>query len=67
MHGTEAARRLARGPRTAGIPVVALTSSAYGAGGEWVQEAGFAGCLEKPISVREFASQVRDYLPGGAL
>jgi two-component system, cell cycle response regulator DivK len=63
--GADAARRLGREPRTAEIPVVALTSSAYGAGGEWVREAGFAGCLEKPISVREFANQVREYCAPG--
>ena len=36
-------------------------------GGEWVREAGFAGYLEKPISVREFADQVRAYCLGGRL
>jgi CheY-like chemotaxis protein len=62
--GAEAARRIGGDPRTAEIPVVALTSSAYGAGGEWVRAAGFVGCLEKPISVREFANQVRAYCSG---
>ena len=64
MDGADAARRLASRPGTAGIPIVALTSSAFGAGGEWVREAGFAGYLEKPISVREFADQVRAYCLG---
>jgi two-component system, cell cycle response regulator DivK len=64
MDGADAARQLARGSRTAGIPVVALTSSVFGAGGEWVREAGFAGYLEKPISVRDFANQVRAFCTG---
>ena len=64
MDGADAARRLASRPGTAGIPIVALTSSALGAGGDWVREAGFAGYLEKPISVREFAAQVRAYCLG---
>jgi CheY-like chemotaxis protein len=62
--GADAARRLAREPRTAEIPVVALTSSAYGAGNEWIRAAGFVACLEKPISVREFANQVRAFCSG---
>jgi two-component system cell cycle response regulator DivK len=66
MDGAAAARRLARGASTADIPVVALTSSAFGAGGEWIREAGFAGYLEKPISVRAFANQVRAYCLGGS-
>jgi len=61
MDGAAAARQLAEGPRTAGIPVVALTSSAFGAGDDWVREAGFVGYLQKPISVRTFATQVQAY------
>jgi CheY-like chemotaxis protein len=64
MDGATAARHLGREPRTAGIPVVALTSSAYGAGDEWVRDAGFVGHLEKPISVRTFAYQVRAFCSG---
>jgi two-component system cell cycle response regulator DivK len=65
MNGADAARQLARTPRAAGIPIVALTSSVVGGGGAWIREAGFAGYLEKPISVREFAGQVREYCLGG--
>ena len=61
MDGTEAARRLKDDARTAGIPIVALTSFAMKGDREWFLAAGFDGYLEKPISVREFPEQVRSY------
>jgi two-component system, cell cycle response regulator DivK len=61
MDGTEAAQMLGTEARTASIPVVALTSLPLEAGGDWLRAAGFAGCLEKPISVGEFPDQVRHY------
>jgi two-component system, cell cycle response regulator DivK len=68
MDGTDAARRLAERARTARIPVVALSALPLeGGGGDRFLAAGFAGYLEKPISVGEFADQVRRYCagPGG--
>ena len=67
MDGTEAARLLKDQPRTAGIPIVALTSLAMKGDREWLLAAGFDGYLEKPISVRDFPEQVRSHcrrLPG---
>jgi two-component system cell cycle response regulator DivK len=61
MEGTEAARRLKDEPRTARIPVVALTSFAMKGDRERFLAEGFDGYLEKPISVREFPDQVRRY------
>jgi two-component system cell cycle response regulator DivK len=61
MDGTEAARRLKDDARTAGIPVVALTSLAMKGDREWFLGAGFDGYLEKPISVRELPDQVRSF------
>lgn len=61
MDGTEATRRLGDGMRTASIPVVAVSSMPLERGGDWFRAAGFAGCLEKPISVRAFPDQVRRY------
>jgi two-component system, cell cycle response regulator DivK len=61
MDGTEAARRLKDDPRTARIPVVALTSLAMKGDRERFLAAGFDGYLEKPISVRDFPEQVRAY------
>jgi two-component system, cell cycle response regulator DivK len=65
MDGTDAARQLAEGRRTARIPVVALTSLRLEGDVDWLRAAGFAGYLEKPISVRDFAGQVRSF-GGGA-
>ena len=61
MDGTEAARLLKDEPRTAHIPIVALTSLAMKGDREWFLATGFDGYLEKPISVRELPGQVRDF------
>ena len=61
MDGTEAARQLKGDPRTAQIPIVALTSLAMKGDREWFLSAGFDGYLEKPISVRELPDQVRSH------
>ena len=62
MDGTEAARILADGARTAAIPVVALSAVAFfGRDTASLTRAGFAGCLEKPIDVESFPHQVRRF------
>ena len=61
MDGTDAARTLGESPPTARIPVVALSSLPLEGGGDWFLAAGFAGYLEKPISVVKFPDQVRSY------
>ena len=61
MHGTDAARTLAGVAQTARIPIVVLSAVPFEGDGEWLLAAGFAGYLEKPISVREFPEQVRRY------
>jgi two-component system cell cycle response regulator DivK len=61
MDGTDAARLLVRGSRTASIPVVALTAVTLGDDLDWLSTAGFAGFLEKPIDIEEFPAQVRRY------
>ena len=63
IDGTEALRRLRENPRTADIPVVAVTAQAMKQDRERVLEAGFNGYVEKPISVRAFPDQVRRFLP----
>jgi two-component system, cell cycle response regulator DivK len=58
VDGSDAARRLKADPRTAHIPVVALTASAPT---EQLLHAGFDGYLAKPIDIRSFPAQVRSY------
>jgi two-component system, cell cycle response regulator DivK len=62
MDGTEALRLLKADERTAAIPVVALTSFAMKGDRERFLAEGFDDYLEKPISVRDFAEQVRSRL-----
>jgi two-component system cell cycle response regulator DivK len=62
LNGTEALRQLRGDARTAGIPVVALTSSTMKGDRERFLVDGFDGYLQKPISVREFPDQVRSHL-----
>ena len=64
MDGADAARKLANGPRTSAIPVVALSALALEGGVAWLLANGFAGHLEKPIDIQEFPHQVRQYCSG---
>jgi CheY-like chemotaxis protein len=66
IDGMEALRRLRENPRTAYIPVVAVTAQAMKQDRERALDAGFNGYIEKPISVRAFPDQVRGFLSGGA-
>jgi two-component system cell cycle response regulator DivK len=63
IDGADAARTLGERARTARIPIVGLSSVPLGEG-DWFRAAGFAGYLEKPIRVGEFADQVRRYCRG---
>jgi CheY-like chemotaxis protein len=65
IDGMEALRQLRASPRTADVPVVAVTAQAMKEDRERVLEAGFDGYVEKPISVRAFPEQVRRFLSGG--
>jgi two-component system cell cycle response regulator DivK len=61
LDGTEVARELRDEPRTAGIPLVALSALPLGGDEDWLRNAGFAGYVEKPIDVARFPDQVRGY------
>jgi two-component system, cell cycle response regulator DivK len=61
MHGIEVVRQLQDGERTARIPVVAMSATSLQEHGDWLEEAGFAGSLDKPIHVRTFPDQVRRF------
>jgi CheY-like chemotaxis protein len=64
IDGVEALRRLRESPRTADIPVVAVTAQAMKQDRERALRAGFDGYVEKPISVRTFPDQIRGFLSG---
>ena len=63
--GVTALRQLRDEPRTASIPVVALTAFAMKDDRERFLEAGFDGYLDKPINVKEFPEQVRRFCEAG--
>lgn len=64
IDGVDATRRLAAHERTALIPVIALSASPLEGSDDWLEEAGFAGWLEKPIHVSTFPEQVRRHCVG---
>ena len=61
MDGIDVARELRIDARTARIPLVAFSALEPEADREWLLAAGFAGHLQKPISVGAFPDQVRRY------
>jgi two-component system, cell cycle response regulator DivK len=65
MDGTVALRRLKDDTRTAGIPVLAVTSFAMKGDRERFLAEGFDGYLEKPISVAAFPDEVRRFVTNG--
>ena len=58
--GTTALRQLRAEPRTASIPVIALTAFAMKDDRQRFLDAGFDGYLDKPINVKTFPEQVRE-------
>jgi CheY-like chemotaxis protein len=60
MDGVAVARALGERERTLQIPVVALSSVPLG-GDAGTGTGVFAGCLEKPFTVRDFPDQVRRF------
>jgi two-component system cell cycle response regulator DivK len=61
LDGTGAARLLRAEPRTARIPVVAMTALPLGGRDDWLFDAGFAGYIVKPIDIDEFPDVVRRF------
>jgi len=64
MDGVEALGRLRADPRTAGIPVVALTAFAMKDDRDRFGAAGFDAYVEKPVDIRALPGQVAALLPG---
>ena len=66
MNGVDAVRRLGDGERTARIPVVAVSALPLDGSGDWLEAAGFAGWLEKPVAIGTFPDQVRRFCAGSS-
>jgi two-component system cell cycle response regulator DivK len=60
--GSQAARRLHADPRTAPVPIVAMSAMRLGPGDDWLFDAGFAGYISKPIDTATFPDEVRRFL-----
>ena len=59
LDGASVLAELRRRPRTARIPVVALTAFAMNGDRERFLEAGFDGYIAKPVAVKTFAAEVQ--------
>ena len=64
MDGVSALGRLKAEPSTASLRVIALTAFAMKEDRDRFLSAGFDGYLVKPINVREFPEQVRQFCEG---
>jgi two-component system cell cycle response regulator DivK len=64
MDGVAALGRLKADPRTAAIPVIALTAYAMKEDRERFLKAGFNGYMPKPIDIKTFPEQVRAFVAG---
>jgi two-component system cell cycle response regulator DivK len=64
LDGVQALRRLREDPRTASIPVLALTAQAMHGDRERFLAAGFDGYLSKPVDVRQLIGTVREHCDG---
>jgi len=62
IDGVAALGRLRLEPRTAAVPVVALTAFAMKEDRERFIDAGFDGYLAKPIDVRAFPEHIRTFV-----
>ena len=66
INGIEAFRQLRADPRTAAIPVVALTASVTPTDRTQITQAGFNAFLGKPIDLKEFLATVKRMVEGQA-
>ena len=66
LDGVHALHRLRADPRTATIPIVALTAQAMHGDRERFLAAGFDGYISKPVDVRELIGTVREHCDRGS-
>src|SRR5688500_10607269 len=62
LDGFSATRRLVGSPKTAGIPVIAVTASAFGDTRREAQEAGCIAYLPKPVKAEALFSALKSHL-----
>jgi two-component system cell cycle response regulator DivK len=66
VDGVQALHRLRADPRTATIPIVALTAQAMQGDRERFLAAGFDGYMSKPVNVRDLIGIVREHCDRGS-
>ncbi len=66
INGIEAFQQLRADPKTARIPVVALTASVTPTDRSVITAAGFDAFIGKPISLKEFVDTVKRLVAGAA-
>jgi two-component system, cell cycle response regulator DivK len=65
INGIEAFRRIRADPRTARVPVAAVTASVTPTDRSQISAAGFDAFISKPINLKEFLDTVARLLEGG--
>ena len=63
ISGLDATRQLRADPRTAGVPVIVVTSFALSGDENKAKAAGATAYLAKPYSPRELLAKIREILP----
>ena len=63
LSGVEATRKLRVDPKTAKIPIIAVTSFALSGDDKKAKEAGASAYVAKPYSPRNLLSLIREFLP----
>lgn len=62
LNGYEASQRLKSDPRTAGIPIIALTALAFESDRQAAYHAGCNGYLSKPFTRRQLLDTLQSFL-----
>ena len=63
LSGLEATRKLRTDPKTAHIPIIAVTSFAMSGDDQKAKDAGASAYLAKPYSPRELLQMIRKFAP----
>jgi two-component system cell cycle response regulator DivK len=65
MSGLDATRQLRNDPRTAGVPIIVVTSFALSGDEQKATAAGATAYLAKPYSPRALLAKIREIVPEG--